>query len=67
MIIKYYPEYEEEVTWTLDGEKNVVETIKRANDRTEARKKGQLPTPDGIEDFTEVFWESPNESAREKA
>lgn len=66
VVIKYYPEYEEEVSWSTEEGKKVVETKKRLPEKVEGIKKGTVLTPDGLEDFTEVFWESPTGFGKEK-
>lgn len=64
--IKYFPEYEEEVDWTIEEDKKVIENITRTEKRTEGKKKGEQMTPEGLEDFTETFWKTPTDSGREK-
>lgn len=66
VIIKYYPEYSEEVTWTMENEKKVVETRVKQEDKVKSRVNGQKLTPDGVEDFTEIFWETPSGYAKER-
>jgi DNA repair exonuclease SbcCD ATPase subunit len=67
VIIKYYPEHEEQVSWSTSPEKKVFETTVKRDEKTERTTKGTLLTPDGKEDFTERFWQTPEGFNREKS
>lgn len=67
LIIKYYPEYSEEVTWTMENDKKVVETRVQQDNKVKLKTDGQKLTPDGLEDFTEIFWETPTGYAKERS
>ena len=66
VIIKYFPEYEEEITWNMEKELKVMEKRTKTQDGLKSKKTGQKMTPDGIEDFTEVFWQTPNGYEKER-
>ena len=66
VVIRYYPDHEEKVAWTLDGDHRVLEEATKSDERTDSKKEGKQITPEGLEDFTERFWETPTDSGREK-
>lgn len=66
VVIKYYPEYEEEVAWTMENSQKVLETRTKTDQRVDRKAKGTKLTPDGIEDFSEVFWQTSDGFNREK-
>ena len=44
----------------------MVEKRTKTQDKVNATKQGQIVTPEGIEDFTETFWETPTAFGKEK-
>lgn len=66
VLIKYYPDHEESQSWTVDGISNSLESKKVFPDKIESVKSGKKLTPSGIEDFTEKFWETRNETGKER-
>ena len=78
VIITYYPDHEDIVSWTMEKDLKVLETKKKYKDRTEGKKVGVLDTEDGPEEFVENYlidedkirkereWRRPNGEGIEK-
>lgn len=66
VIIHFYPDCEKTVTWSTDPQGKVLEMKTKKSDQVESEKIGKKYTHEGIEDFTEKFWETASEKRLEK-
>lgn len=67
LVIRYYPDYEVHVTWSLSGSTKTYEENQVTKSSKKGLKEGSRQTPFGIEDFAEMFWEGLEETGIEKS
>jgi hypothetical protein len=65
VVIEYHPDHEKHIIWNYSQDEQNIEFKEKSPEKLAWEKIGKKFTEDGIEDFTEKFWESPEQSGKE--